>query len=274
MHFFLISDGAFSFLFVSRSLKRRPPGADGSFYLRPRKKPSEAGIWFDNMVVGKHTLSEVVKTVATRAGLAGKKFTNHSLRKSSASVLYQSGMDEQLVQEQTGHRSVEALRIYKKSTSAQKRDVSDTLNPMMRDVVKKNKMEEKENVSVADIASTVASAVASVMFSKLDSASPSVSHASAGYYNGFHAPNSNMALPTHYNNQYSYMGPPPSNYNHQYSNMAPVPTPSNINHQYGNMVPVPPQSSYYMLPQHIYVPHVHNVKLNSNYNNNAHQSYL
>ena len=54
--------------------------------------------------------------------------TNHSLRATAATRLYEAGIDEQLVMERTGHRSLEGVRSYKRTSSEQKEVVSDILS--------------------------------------------------------------------------------------------------------------------------------------------------
>ena len=52
------------------------------------------------------------------AGIIGYK-TNHSLRATAAIKLYQSGVDEQLIMERTGHRSLDGVRSYKRTSRKQ-----------------------------------------------------------------------------------------------------------------------------------------------------------
>ena len=54
--------------------------------------------------------------------------TNHSLHATAATRLYSSGIDEQLVMERTGHRSIEGICSYKRTSSDQQEAVSDILN--------------------------------------------------------------------------------------------------------------------------------------------------
>ena len=54
----------------------------------------------------RETLGNVVKKVMDKAGFDGH-FTNHSLRRSCATKRYDYGVTEQVIQENTGHRSVE-----------------------------------------------------------------------------------------------------------------------------------------------------------------------
>ena len=52
------------------------------------------------------------------AGINGFK-TNHSLRVSLATRLFQSGIDEQLIMAKTGHRSTDGVRQYKRVNDEQ-----------------------------------------------------------------------------------------------------------------------------------------------------------
>ena len=93
-----------------------------SLYLnQPRKK------WFSNKPLGHQTLSTTVARLCKSAGISGFK-TNHSLRATAATRLYQSGVDEQLVMERTGHRSLDGVRNYKRTSNAQREELSDILN--------------------------------------------------------------------------------------------------------------------------------------------------
>ena len=62
-----------------------------------------------------------------QAGIEGNK-TNHSLRATGATQLYESGVPEKLVQERTGHRSLEALRVYERTNEEQHKAVSSILS--------------------------------------------------------------------------------------------------------------------------------------------------
>ena len=84
-------------------------------------------IWFKNQPIGVHTLASTVKRLCQRAGIEGYK-TNHSLRVTTATRLFQSGVDEQLIMERTGHRSTDGIRTYKRSCPEQAEQVSKVLN--------------------------------------------------------------------------------------------------------------------------------------------------
>ena len=73
-------------------------------------------------------LSKMVSHLCSDAGILGFK-TNHSLRVTSATCLFHSGVDEQLIMFHTRHRSVDAgVRTYKRESQEQKRSLSNVLN--------------------------------------------------------------------------------------------------------------------------------------------------
>ena len=90
------------------------------FYCRPLTNYTKDGTWYSEQPREKHTLSDMIKKLCEQAGIEGK-FTNHSLRASEATTLFQSDAPEKVIQEFTGHRSVKALRQYKKVASKHKR---------------------------------------------------------------------------------------------------------------------------------------------------------
>jgi len=99
---------------------------DHALYLRPANHPT-ANCWYSKQPLGHTTLSKTVARLCTSAGIQGHK-TNHSLRATTTSRLYHSGVDEQLVMERTGHRSLEGVRSYKRTSEAQREALSDILN--------------------------------------------------------------------------------------------------------------------------------------------------
>ena len=74
-----------------------------NFYLRSLDRPNPAQ-WYSNQVVGLNTLRQTVKQMLKSADLDGY-FTNHSLRRTSTTRLFQAGIDRKLVKEFTGHYS-------------------------------------------------------------------------------------------------------------------------------------------------------------------------
>ena len=101
-----------------------------SFYLAPLKK-LRPDCWFSRSPVGHNSLKNFMGNMCREAGILGYK-TNHSLRATAATRLYASGIDEQLVMERTGHRSIEGIRNYKRTSSEQQQNVSDILSNCKR----------------------------------------------------------------------------------------------------------------------------------------------
>ena len=75
----------------------------------------------------------------SEAGIEGH-FRNHSTRKSTCTRLFQKGVDPQLIKEQTGHKS-EAIMRYKKSNLEMKKQVSDMLSVLPKEM---NQIRERE----------------------------------------------------------------------------------------------------------------------------------
>ena len=90
--------------------------SDNAFYSVPAlPKPNEQ-IWYYKKAAGRETLGNVVTNIMKKTRYEGY-FTNHSLRRSCATRLYDAGIPEQVIQETilvTGHltelRHINVLR--------------------------------------------------------------------------------------------------------------------------------------------------------------------
>ena len=102
-----------------------PPNRNcSSMYLQPKKKYTP-DIWFQDRPAGVNKLRDVVKDICKKAGLPGF-YSNHSLRGTTAMRMYRCNIDEQLIQEVTGYRSL-CVRAYKKTSTSQHRNASNCL---------------------------------------------------------------------------------------------------------------------------------------------------
>ena len=112
-------------------ISKLPPLAfeNDVFYVRPLTKiPIDKNIpWFTSVPIGKNELAKSVQKMCQLAGIPGHK-TNHSLRATGASQLFQASVPEKIIQERTGHRSLEALRQYERTTTEQHEAVSEVLS--------------------------------------------------------------------------------------------------------------------------------------------------
>ena len=82
--------------------------SDNAFYLRALLKP-RVEVWHCNKSLGREALGNKVKKIMTKAAFEGH-FINHSLRRGSATRLYQSGVLEQGIVETTGHPPSDGVR--------------------------------------------------------------------------------------------------------------------------------------------------------------------
>ena len=99
---------------------------DNTFYLSPLSNPKPT-CWYLRAPLGHNKLRNAVADMCKQAGIPGYH-TNHSLRATAATRLYHAGVDEQMVMERTGHRSLEGVRTYKHTSKQQRAAISDILN--------------------------------------------------------------------------------------------------------------------------------------------------
>ena len=96
-----------------------PKDTNNNFYCTPLKNipldPTKP--WFSATPVGWNKLDSMVATIFKDAGISGK--TNHSLRVTGATHMYNNGIPEKTIQSRTGHKSVEALRVYERPNKEQ-----------------------------------------------------------------------------------------------------------------------------------------------------------
>ena len=110
-------------LYNSRCPEDRP---DHCFYLKPLSKPS-GQCWYQCRPVGHNILAGTVARLCRSAGLNGH-FTNHSLRATAATRLFEAGIDEQLIMHRNGHSTTSGVRTYKRASENLKAITSSVLN--------------------------------------------------------------------------------------------------------------------------------------------------
>ena len=76
--------------------------------------------------MGKNTLATMIKKMCDNAGTSGGH-TNHSLRVYGTTTLFHTGVPEKLIQQRTGHRSLEALCQYEHTLESQQLDISNAM---------------------------------------------------------------------------------------------------------------------------------------------------
>ena len=108
---------------VDTYMKRCPKDSLlNAFYLKPLQKFKGKSVWYSTVPLGHNKLNSMVKTMMSEAGVEGY-YTNHSLRATAVSRLFQNDVDDKLIKGVTGHRS-DALQGYKRETEEQLLKVS------------------------------------------------------------------------------------------------------------------------------------------------------
>ena len=104
-----------------------PDRPDDAFYLAPFVHPKE-NCWFKRTPLGHCKLAMVVVSRLTKSAGVPGYFTNHSLRVTAATWLYDAQVDEATIMERTSHRSTDGVRAYKRASEKLKELSSNVPN--------------------------------------------------------------------------------------------------------------------------------------------------
>lgn len=97
---------------------------------RPKKKYLESSpIWYDNQKIGVNSVSKFMKTLSALSKLS-KVYTNHSPRATCITILGRTYQDSD-VASHSGHKSLSAMAIYKRTSESMKKNMSHTLSSTM-----------------------------------------------------------------------------------------------------------------------------------------------
>lgn len=114
---------------LDKYISKLPPVAfeNDIFYMRPKlATPGDpSSPWYKSIPVGKETLRLMLADMCAKAGIQRK--TNHSLHATGATAMFAANVPEKLIKSRTGHRSVEALRLYERPSHDQHQAVSNVL---------------------------------------------------------------------------------------------------------------------------------------------------
>ena len=90
-------------------------------YLRCHKNYTPK-VWFCDQPYGVNKIKTTVKELCKEGGIDGK-FSNHSLRVTCASRMYENDVPEQIIKEVTGHHS-DCVRVYKRTSDKMREHAS------------------------------------------------------------------------------------------------------------------------------------------------------
>ena len=121
---------------LDKYISKLPPDAkkNNVFYLKPKANTPHDPMapWFPNVPVGRNTLAGTMKTMALEGSLE-KTVTNHSLRAYGVTKMFQCQVPEKLIMERSGHRSLQVLRQYERTTDSQEMKVCQILDSTKRE---------------------------------------------------------------------------------------------------------------------------------------------
>ena len=106
----------------------RLPESTGAFYLRPLSSAPSVGPWYAHSRMGVNTLKKVLPDLCNEACL-NVHYTNHSLRATAITRMYEGGVSENIISEKSGHRSIKGLRSYEKTSVSQEKGAGATISP-------------------------------------------------------------------------------------------------------------------------------------------------
>ena len=115
--------------------KLNPLRAD--LFQRPKKSIKyESSEWYDNQVIGRDPLNNMMKELSIEAELS-KHYTNHSIRVTCLTKLDEAGFEIRHIQAVSGHKSEESIKSYsKKCPDNKKKQMAEALGAAFNPKVK------------------------------------------------------------------------------------------------------------------------------------------
>ena len=99
-----------------------------ALFLRAKRKWNYCDeIWFERTPIGHNLLQNRFKEMCKGAGLVGN-FTNHSIRATAVTRIYDAGLTEKIIMKRSGHRSTEGVRAYQREDTSAQIKVSNELS--------------------------------------------------------------------------------------------------------------------------------------------------
>lgn len=105
------------------------PSDASYFYMRAKDKapPSKSVSSFANQQVGINVLKNILPELSEKSGIQ-VRHTNHSLRATAITWMFNGQVDEEVIAETSGHISLKALRTYEHTCKEKLQNVSRVLN--------------------------------------------------------------------------------------------------------------------------------------------------
>ncbi len=106
--------------------KRPKQCTETCFFLGINYQAKQHGEWYINKPMGPTRIGEIMSKIAERAGLVGK-YTNHSVRRTMCTQLYQKGVNPILIAQLSGHKNINSLSHYTTASMKQQHEMSAIL---------------------------------------------------------------------------------------------------------------------------------------------------
>ena len=116
---------------LMKLISKRPESlrSSGPLYLTPLQNIKGKDTWFSKQRVGVNKINGYIKEMTYLAGLqkSNKRYTNHSVRKTTVRKLQKAGFSNDKIASITGHKSEQTLREYSETDMDDHRQISHTL---------------------------------------------------------------------------------------------------------------------------------------------------
>ena len=116
---------------LMKLISKRPESlrSSGPLYLTPLQNIKGKDTWFSKQRVGVNKINGYIKEMTCLAGLqkSNKRYTNHSVRKTTVCKLQKAGFSNDKIASLTGHKSEQTLREYSETDMDDHRQISHTL---------------------------------------------------------------------------------------------------------------------------------------------------
>ena len=110
-------------LLLDLYLSKLPPSPP-ALYLRPL---STSGPWYGKTRVGVNTLKNFIPNLCKESSLS-VHYTNHSLRATAITRMYEHSVTEKMISDKSGHRSIKRLRAYQHTSVAEEKAAGNSIN--------------------------------------------------------------------------------------------------------------------------------------------------
>ena len=117
---------------LQKIISKRPEElkARGPLYLTPLQCFDGKEVWFSKTKVGVNKINSFLKEMASNAGVtkSNKRYTNHSVRKTTVRKLQRAGFSNDKISSITGHKSEQSIRDYAETDNIEHKNMSHTLS--------------------------------------------------------------------------------------------------------------------------------------------------